>query len=75
MTFTPQPFNDWAHQHQTRIEHVLETLMPASTVEPAKLHLAMRYAVLGGGKRVRALLAYVAANRLPTSNLTTPRLY
>lgn len=60
MTFTPQPFNDWAHQHQTRIEHVLETLMPASTVEPAKLHLAMRYAVLGGGKRVRALLAYAA---------------
>ncbi len=31
-----------------------------STFAPERLHQAMRYAVLGGGKRVRALLAHAA---------------
>lgn len=34
--------------------------MPAADVPPARLHEAMRYAVLGGGKRVRAALVYAA---------------
>ena len=46
--------------HQARIETVLETLLPAATVAPERLHDAMRYAALGGGKRVRPLLAYAA---------------
>jgi len=45
---------------QARIERVLHALLPASDVAPARLHEAMRYAVLGGGKRVRPLLAYGA---------------
>lgn len=45
---------------QDRIEKVLGTLLPASDVAPSRLHAAMRYAVLGGGKRVRPLLAYAA---------------
>ena len=43
-----------------RIETVLESLLPPPSVAPARLHEAMRYAVLGGGKRVRPLLAYAA---------------
>src|SRR5207344_398509 len=35
-------------------------LLPAAQVAPAKLHEAMRYAVLEGGKRVRPLLAFAA---------------
>jgi len=35
-------------------------LLPAAELAPARLHAAMRYAVLGGGKRVRPLLAYGA---------------
>jgi farnesyl diphosphate synthase len=35
-------------------------LPAATTVPPAKLHEAMRYTVLGGGKRVRPLLVYAA---------------
>jgi hypothetical protein len=34
--------------------------MPDSSVVPARLHEAMRYAVLGGGKRIRAALVYAA---------------
>lgn len=41
----------------------LEELLPPAAEEPVSLHGAMRYAVLGGGKRLRALLA-MAAHRL-----------
>jgi farnesyl diphosphate synthase len=44
-----------------RIEGVLERLLPAPDSEPKRLHQAMRYAVLGSGKRVRPILAYAAA--------------
>ena len=50
----------WLEQHIERVERVLEQVMPQPTVVPASLHEAMRYAVLGGGKRVRAALVYAA---------------
>lgn len=53
-------FTEWASTYQARIERVLDISMPASNTAPATLHQAMRYAALGGGKRVRALLAYAA---------------
>lgn len=53
---------------QARIEQVLHALLPSTEVAPARLHAAMRYAVLGGGKRVRPLLAY-AAGELAGANL------
>jgi geranylgeranyl pyrophosphate synthase len=40
----------------------LDRFLPAATAVPAKLHEAMRYTTLGGGKRVRPLLAYAAAS-------------
>ena len=43
------------------METVLSTLLPAAAIAPQRLHQAMRYAVLGGGKRVRPLLAFAAA--------------
>ena len=46
--------------HQERVEGVLEAALPPTAVAPERLHEAMRYAVLGGGKRVRPLLAYAA---------------
>src|SRR5678809_1546990 len=45
---------------QSRVESALGRLLPASNVAPARLHEAMRYAVLGGGKRLRPLLAFAA---------------
>ena len=54
-------FQDWAQQQQARIEAVLAHTLPAADVAPQTLHSAMRYSALGGGKRVRALLCYAAA--------------
>ena len=45
---------------QSRMEGVLARLLPAANVAPARLHEAMRYATLEGGKRVRPLLAFAA---------------
>lgn len=53
-------FNEWARERQSRIEAVLQGLLPVADIAPRRLHAAMRYAVLGGGKRVRPLLAYAA---------------
>jgi farnesyl diphosphate synthase len=53
-------FNVWLSDKQLRTEGVLDQHMPAVNIIPQRLHEAMRYASLNGGKRVRALLAYAA---------------
>src|SRR5258706_11729306 len=45
---------------QARMESALSRLLPQPHIAPNRLHEAMRYAVLGGGKRVRPLLAFAA---------------
>ncbi len=45
---------------QARMEAALARLLPPAGAAPARLHEAMRYAVLEGGKRVRPLLAFAA---------------
>ena len=55
------PFAVWSRERQRRIEDVLaEALSDVAMPVPVQLGEAMRYAVLGGGKRVRPLLAYAA---------------
>ncbi|HEY3564337.1 MAG TPA: farnesyl diphosphate synthase [Casimicrobiaceae bacterium] len=54
-------FADWARERQQRIEGVLERVLPAEDAIAHRLAAAMRYATLGGGKRVRPLLVYAAA--------------
>ncbi|NCF80549.1 MAG: (2E,6E)-farnesyl diphosphate synthase [Proteobacteria bacterium] len=44
--------------YRTRANHALETCLPSADAAPEQLHEAMRYAVLNGGKRVRATLVY-----------------
>src|SRR5690349_19989048 len=53
-------FQSWAAACQARIETFLETRLPAADCVPERLHKAMRYPVLGGGKRVRPLLSFAA---------------
>ena len=43
-----------------RIEHQLDASLPSPADAPRGLHQAMRYAVLGGGKRMRPLLVYAS---------------
>lgn len=53
-------FQDWMGQVQRRTEAALAAILPDASISPTRLHEAMRYAVLGGGKRVRPLLAHAA---------------
>jgi len=53
-------FPTWMAVIQQRSEAALEAALPTPGLAPARLHEAMRYAVLGGGKRVRPLLCHAA---------------
>ena len=55
-----QNFQGWSSGHQRRLEDVLRKLLPSADIAPQRLHAAMRYSVLDGGKRVRPLLAFAA---------------
>jgi len=46
--------------YRARANRALEACLPSAGEAPAVLHEAMRYAVLNGGKRVRATLVYAA---------------
>ena len=54
------PFADWMGATQARVESALAHHLPGADCIPSRLHEAMRYATLGGGKRVRPLLAFAA---------------
>ena len=53
----------WSHWRQ-RFDDCLEQYLPTAGMEPATLHEAMRYAVVGTGKRFRAALVYAAGEGL-----------
>ena len=53
-------FSAWMTAIAERTERALDQVLPAPGTHPATLHEAMRYAVLGGGKRVRPLLVHAA---------------
>ena len=55
---TAQCFAHWQQQQQAATEIALERWLPAA--DHSELRDAMRYAVLGGGKRVRPLLVMAA---------------
>ena len=50
--------------YQQRVDVTLERVLPAANVMPVRLHEAMRYSVLEGGKRVRPLLVYATGEAL-----------
>ncbi|SCZ55094.1 (2E,6E)-farnesyl diphosphate synthase [Thiohalomonas denitrificans] len=53
--------------YRERAEKVLEKSLPSANDLPGYLHEAMRYAALGGGKRVRAVLVYAAGQAVGTA--------
>jgi farnesyl diphosphate synthase len=59
MTMTSD-FSSWTESVQQRMETALARLLPTATISPERLHQAMRYATLEGGKRVRPLLTFAA---------------
>src|SRR5690242_2891236 len=55
-----QSFSDWAQAQRARVERALDEVLPGAALLPGRLHEAMRYAALSGGKRMRPLLAFAA---------------
>ena len=65
---------EWMEPYRSRATRALEQRLPAAELQPGELHRAMRYAVLGGGKRIRPLLVYLsgAAVGAPAESLDGP---
>ena len=59
-------FAAWA----AALEDHLDRALPPSDAAPQRLHAAMRHAVLGGGKRMRALLVYASGTLLQADEAT-----
>ncbi len=60
-------FDQWAAAHRVRVEAALTRWTPASELSSGRLLEAMRYSATGGGKRLRALLAYASAEAIGAS--------
>ncbi len=65
---------DLIEHYRARIDDALEKHLPSPDAFPSRLHEAMRYAVLGGGKRIRPVLVYAAgkAMNVPARRLDAP---
>ncbi|AGA90554.1 geranylgeranyl pyrophosphate synthase [Thioflavicoccus mobilis 8321] len=61
---TDSPLATFTAQCQARVEAALDRCLPKAEIQPGQLHAAMRYAALGGGKRIRPILAYAAAQAI-----------
>ena len=61
-------------EYQSRVQAVLDSVLPSAELIPQRLHAAQRYAVLGGGKRLRPLLVYCTGEALdiPAEALDAP---
>lgn len=70
----PTTFENRIAYYTERVADTLDTVLPAVTEEPRRLHDAMRYAVFNGGKRVRPLLVYAAGEclQIPERSLDAP---
>ncbi|QKJ67325.1 polyprenyl synthetase family protein [Deefgea piscis] len=55
-------FKLWMEDVQAQMERALSRVLPSSNHLPERLHDAMRYSVLDGGKRVRPLLVFAAGS-------------
>jgi geranylgeranyl pyrophosphate synthase len=60
-------FRNQLHAWQARMERALAARLPSEAVVPERLHAAMRYSVLGGGKRIRPALVFASALTLGLS--------
>jgi farnesyl diphosphate synthase len=70
----PGDFQAWARDVAGHTETALAELLPSGRVAPTRLHDAMRYSTLGGGKRVRAMLVHAAGElaEAPRDRLRIP---
>ncbi|BCX82871.1 farnesyl diphosphate synthase [Methylomarinovum caldicuralii] len=74
MTTELNRLKDFMSACQVRVEQALDRRLPPADKLPARLHQAMRYATLEGGKRLRPLLTYATGRALdvPLDTLDPP---
>lgn len=60
----PDTFEYRISRYTQRVEEHLDEALPPASTSPTRLHEAMRYSVLNGGKRVRPLLIYASGECL-----------
>ena len=70
----PKKIDEILDLYAGRVNQQLENWLPAASEPPAVLHEAMRYAVLGEGKRIRPVLVYATGEALdvPVERLDAP---
>jgi len=64
MKIDSRGFESLLTEYQDRVNKSLASWLPAESVNPPRLHQAMRYSVLAPGKRVRPVLVYATASAL-----------
>ncbi len=64
MSAAPEVFGAQLEQWRAHMEDALSSRLPSAERLPERLHAAMRYSVLGGGKRVRPILLFATARAL-----------
>lgn len=71
-TLESTDFQSWLRSRIRQVEETLDQTLASIDVVPGRLHEAMRYAVLGGGKRIRAALVYAAGEASLQSGSAAP---
>ena len=66
------PFREKTSTYIEEINNYLESWLPDKHIPPKNLHQAMNYSVMNGGKRIRPLLTFAAAESL---NIDHNQLY
>lgn len=68
------PLENLTNNYRARVERALDQCLPAIATPPSDLHKALRYAVLGNGKRIRPVLVYATGVALGSNvkSLDTP---
>ncbi|NEX20618.1 (2E,6E)-farnesyl diphosphate synthase [Thiorhodococcus mannitoliphagus] len=70
---TENNFDAFRTRCLARIESTLDEILPPTSVQPSRLHEAMRYTVLASGKRIRPLLAYAAGEAMGVDSAVLDR--
>ena len=64
----PDTFQGRINRYTQRVEECLDAALPLASTDPMRLHEAMRYSVMDGGKRIRPLLVYASGECLGMKN-------
>nr|VFJ88479.1 MAG: farnesyl-diphosphate synthase [Candidatus Kentron sp. LFY] len=67
MGSSKESLSDLTGRYRSRINQQLEACLPPADILPNRLHAAMRYIVLGEGKRIRPILVYCAGKAVGAS--------